>query len=110
MNLEIMAHEAKISLTPESSLSEIVQNVKIILLTYRGSVPLFRKFGIDGSCLDLSSVVVRSKLIIDIIESIQDFEPRASVVSVSFDNNTEKAEEGILMPKVEVKIADEYIT
>ena len=99
-----------ITLTPKNTTEEIIQNVNIIVTTILGNVPLDRKFGIDGKIIDDSTIKGKSKLMISILESIQDFEPRIEVSNIDFIENFESAKKGTLIPKLEVKIKDEYIS
>lgn len=106
----ITVNSDNITLTPRNIVEEIIQNINIIVTTVMGNVPLDRKFGIDGKIIDDSSISGKGKLMISIIESIQDFEPRVEVTAVDFEENYEKAKDGMLIPKLEVKIKDEYIS
>ncbi len=108
--MNITANSNNITLTPKNYVEEIIQNVNVIVTTVMGNVPLDRKFGINGKIIDDSSIQGKSRLAISILESIQDFEPRIEVISIDFEENIEKVGEGILTPKLEVKIKDEYIT
>ncbi len=98
-----------ITLTPENLAEEIIQNVNIIAATVAGNVPLDRKFGIAGEIIDASTIRGKSKLMIYLLESIQDYEPRIEVVAIDFIEDAEKAERGTLIPRLEVRIKDEYI-
>lgn len=106
----ITADSCNITLTPQNSAEEIIQNVNVIVSTVLGNVPLDRGFGIDGKIIDLPAFKGKSKLAISILESIQDFEPRIEVTNISFAEDFENAEKGILIPELEVRIKDEYIS
>ena len=41
-----------VKIIPESEIEEILQNIKTILSTYKGTVPLMRDFGIDPNLID----------------------------------------------------------
>ena len=90
------------NLTPESEAAEIVQNIRTLLTTYKGSVPLDRKFGLSRDILDLPPARAMAKLQIEIIEAIQDYEPRAEVTGIGFD--AKEVSDGRLYPKVKVRI------
>lgn len=99
-----------ITLTPKNVVEEIIQNINIIVTTVQGNVPLDRKFGIDGEIIDAQAIKGKSKLMIYILESVQDFEPRAEVTSIDFIPDIESIGKGRLIPKLEVRIKDEYIS
>jgi len=99
-----------ITLTPKNSVEEIIQNVNVIATTVMGNVPLDRKFGIDGKVMDAATIKGKSKLMICLLESIQDYEPRIEVTGIELIDDIENAENGTLIPKLEVRIKDEFIS
>lgn len=99
--IDVTAQLDGISFAPENELEEILQNVRAILTTLRGSVPLDREFGLDGSVLDRPVNALRAALTTDIIETVERYEPRVKVKQVSFAG---MADEGIVIPTVRVVI------
>ncbi len=89
-----------VDFAPETETAEILQNLRTILATAEGIVPLDREFGIDASCVDLPIERARAKLASEILVKIRTFEPRVTVTSLTFEADGE----GILRPKVQVKI------
>lgn len=89
-----------IDFSPDTEIEEILQNVRIILTTVKGSVPLDRDFGIDGSYVDKPIPVARAKLSAEIMKAVQKYEPRVTISSISFSGS----QDGVLVPKVEVRI------
>ncbi|MDA3731677.1 GPW/gp25 family protein [Niameybacter massiliensis] len=83
---------------------EILQNIAIILTTPKGSVTLDRDFGIDMSALDLPLEMAENICTAQIIEAIQDYEPRVKVAKVTYEKEHLT---GVLKPKVQVVI-NEY--
>lgn len=61
---------------------QILQNVSTILNTWKGTVPLHRDFGIDSDLLHKPVNLVEDLIIVDVIEVIEKYEPRASVQNV----------------------------
>ncbi len=94
----------KVNPFPESEKEEILQNVAIIILTPKFSVPLYRGFGLAGRFLDKSIAVAKTILTTEVLEAVEKYEPRAEIVSINFDIN-EKT--GLLNPVVEVDIKNE---
>lgn len=80
----------------------VLQNVAIILCTWIGTVPLYREFGITSKYIDMPISVVKPMLHADIRETIAKYEPRAEVVSVTFEERVDG-----LTPIVEVNILNE---
>ena len=97
---DVLATVDEVNFNPDK-LSEILQNVKTILTTAKGSVPLDRDFGIDTSLIDLPVPVAKAKLTANIIDAIEKYEPRVTVSSVSFKGD---GEDGIIVPTVKVAI------
>lgn len=84
-----------------TGIEEILQNITVILTTPKGSVTLDRSFGIDMSFLDLPLEISENICTTQIIEAIQDYEPRVEVTKVSYEKDHST---GILKPKVQVRI------
>lgn len=56
---------------------EILRNVAVILATPKGSVPLYRDFGLDMRFLDKPMNVAKNAAVIPVREAIEGWEPRA---------------------------------
>lgn len=82
-------------------MEEILQNIAIILTTPKGSVTLDRNFGINMSALDLPLEMAENICTAQIIEAIQDYEPRVNVTKVTYEKDHLT---GVLRPKVQVII------
>lgn len=83
----------------------VMQTIRIILTTPKGTVPLYRDFGIDMSFLDMPIPGAEQRARIEIWEAIEKWEPRATVTDVTFDRSA--AGGGRLIPTVEVTITSE---
>lgn len=100
MVLDIAAKEiGSIDWQPDTELEEIIQNVRTIITTLKGSVPLDRGFGVNVALTDAPMTVVKGRLTIDIIEAVEKYEPRAEVKEVTFSGD---GAEGIVYPVVKV--------
>lgn len=89
-----------------TGVNEILQNVRTILTTIKGTVPFNRDFGIEISFLDNPTPVSQAKIVAEIIDAVEMYEPRCKVIEVNFYR---KDDEGILIPKVKVKIDEQYL-
>ena len=67
--------------------AEILQNVKTILTTIKGSAPLFRDFGFDGASLDLPQPIAQAKITAEIAAQVQMYEPRCKVKKCDVTGN-----------------------
>lgn len=105
-----MAHIVKaygletVNLAPETTLEEVLQNVAVILSTPKFSVPLDRGLGMEQRFLDKPIQVAQSILISEVLDAVEQYEPRAEVLNVSFELGDAP---GKLIPVVEVNIIDD---
>lgn len=85
-----------------SGLSEIIQNIKMIISTVKGSVPLDRSFGLDNSALDEAPIVAEALMTAAVIEAIEMYETRVVVDSVKYTHD----EQGTMTPVVTFSLAE----
>ena len=97
----------EIDFAPSSEIAEILQNVRTILTTRLGSVPLERDFGLSWEHIDQPINVARALMKAEIIEAVERFEPRAIVEAVTFDEGVEDGLDGLTRPKVTISIKGE---
>lgn len=97
----------EVDFAPSSVEAEILQNIRTLLLTRLGTVPLDRGLGLTWEYLDMPLPAVRSLMTAAVIDLIDEYEPRAKVQSVEFEEDTENAREGVLRPRVIVSIGEE---
>lgn len=84
------------------TVKSVLQNIAVILSTPKGTVPMYRDFGVNTEFLDLPMPVAKVRMISEIREAVETWEPRATVVGVRFSDA--RAAEGVLVPIVEVEI------
>lgn len=101
MLADVVIDNSAIDFFPEHEAVEILQNVRTICSTIKGTVPLDREFGIDAGIVDEPVNVARARISARIIAAVREFEPRADVVKVSFraGNNQE------VLPVVSIKLS-----
>lgn len=92
----------QINLAPETEAEEIEQNLLVILSSVEGTIPLARGLGISSRFMHspIAADGIQALMIVDIMEKIQRYEPRAEFISAEFE---EDHENGTLMPIVEVE-------
>lgn len=88
---------------PKSTAAEVLQNVRTILNTRLGTVPLARGLGISWEHVDKPISVAKSIMQGVVIDAIEDFEPRARVENVTFDGD---GSDGIIRPTVVISIGE----
>lgn len=67
---------ASIQLKEENRVKEILRNVAVILATPKGSVPMYRDFGLDMRFLDKPMNIAKNLAVIPVKEAIEEWEPR----------------------------------
>ncbi|MGG1638236.1 GPW/gp25 family protein [Paenibacillus sp. NRS-1760] len=85
-----------INFAPSPS-EELIQNVRTILSTLQGSVPIERDFGIDSSIIDEPIQIAKARLTSLIYEAITKYEPRVNIELIEFEDDLFN---GILVPIV----------
>ena len=107
MEIDVTATLDRIEFAPSNAVSEILQNIRMILSTPKYSVPLDRDFGVNATMLDEPLPVAQARLTAEIIAAIERWEPRAQVTKVSYaDTTTGDANDGVLRPRVRVRIIE----
>ncbi|MBR2895750.1 MAG: GPW/gp25 family protein [Oscillospiraceae bacterium] len=102
MRYRVSAEDAKgIHLNETDTVLSVLQNIALILATPKGSVPMYREFGLEQDFLDLPEPAARVRMIAPIREAIERWEPRASVKQITFTHT-----EGKMVPHVEVEILE----
>lgn len=99
----VSASWGAVDFAPATVSEEVVQNVRTILATAVGTVPLDRDFGVDADALDLPTPSAQAKIAADVVAKIARYEPRARVVRVAWRGDAD----GRLRPRVEVEIDEQ---
>ena len=89
----------KLNLAPETLEEEVLQNVAIIVSTPKFSVPLDR----GQRFIDKPIQVAQSILISEVLDAVEEYEPRAEVTNVTFETGETP---GLMVPVLEVNIVD----
>lgn len=87
----------------------IAQEVRTLLGTRKGSVPLDREFGIDWTVVDAPVMSAIPLYVADVASQIERYVPRVAVESVTFARPQSDAVDGVLRPVVTCKIREEYL-
>lgn len=97
---------SEVNFDPETEVVEILQNVRTIIGTRKGTVPLDRDFGISWDYVDQPIAVAQMLMRSEIVDAVETYEPRAKVESVIFNGSQEDSLDGVLKPVVTVSIGD----
>lgn len=77
--------ESDLTLIENDEARSVAQNVLMIFGTRRGTIPMYRDFGLPMEFIDQPAPVVENILAAELREALEEFEPRASLKSVSVD-------------------------
>jgi len=94
-----------INFFPATVAEEVVQNVRTILATRVGTVPLDRAFGSSWDMIDQALPAAMQLARADVFDALERFEPRAVVESIRWEQ-AEDAQDGVLHPVLTVGLAD----
>ena len=85
MTYEVSEADLKtLRLNEQNTVSAVIHNVALILATPKGSIPMYRDFGLDREFLDMPGPAAETRMIAPIREAVQQWEPRATVKDVRF--------------------------
>lgn len=85
----------------DPEIDEIRRSLYMILETTKGTQPLARDFGIDkGEIMDGPIDIVKNKYATEVIEQVDEYEPRVKVAAVVFEETDDERAEGILRPRI----------
>ena len=96
----VLVDAGNIDFMPSSVEREVLQNVKTICTTLKGTVPMDRELGINPVMIDEPVNIAKARITSELIEAIRKYEPRARVSEVGFDGDMN----GKIIPHVKVRI------
>lgn len=92
---------AALSVQPESTAEEVIQNIRVLLSSVKYDVPLARGLGLDTEYLHKPQPAAETLLYQAVADALEEYEPRAELQSMDFELD---AESGVIIPIVEVEI------
>ena len=90
-------------------LAGLAQEIRTVLSTRKGSVPLDRSFGIDWDIVDLPMPQALPLLVAEVGQALERQVRRIRVRDVIYDNALLDTVDGKLKPRVIVEIRKEYL-
>lgn len=97
---------AKIRLDEEDEIKEVLRNVAVILATPKGSVPMYRSFGLDMSFLDKPMNLAKNMAVIPVREAIEEWEPRAEYKDINLFFDPSNPGKLAFTVQIEIKAGD----
>lgn len=97
---------ANLQLNEEDEVKEILRNVAIILATPKGSVPMYRSFGLDMSFLDKPMNLAKNMAVIPVREAIEEWEPRAEYKGITLTPDPSNPGKLTFTVQIEIKAGD----
>lgn len=94
------AENYSLQLRQDDTVRSILQNIAVLLNTRRGSVPMYRKFGLPMAFIDKPINVAETIAFSEISEALEEYEPRAKLKDLRFEKSTD----GRMIITVEVDI------
>ena len=89
-----------------TGLSQLEQEIRTVLATRKGSVPLDRDFGLSWDYVDLPLTEAMPYMVAEIGQQLEKYVPRIKVRDIVFDSPDPV--DGILQPTVTVEIRPEF--
>lgn len=90
----------EIDLAPANEHQEVIQNIAIILDTIQNTCPMIRDLGLPGELYGRPLNVIENILVGYIYDQIEEFEPRALISQVTFE---QEALTGRIVPLVYIQ-------
>lgn len=87
----------------------LAQEVRTLLATRKGSVPLDRDFGVDWSFVDSPVSAAMPRIVTEYARQIERYVPRVRVRSITFAPAKDGALEGGLRPVIALSIRKEFL-
>lgn len=99
---------SNIQINETDEVKEVLRNVAVILATPKGSVPMYRDFGLDMSFLDKPVNLAKNMAVIPVREAIEEWEPRAIYKDMTL--SPDPSNPGKLTFTVQIEIRTEATT
>lgn len=85
------------------TVKSVVQNIALLLNTKKGTVPMYREFGLPMEFVDKPIDIAETIATLEISEALEEFEPRAKLKDLTIT----KTKEGTMAVIVEVRINEQ---
>ena len=99
---KVSSSDTSIIYKKQTIVEEVLQNVRMILGTYKTTVPLSRDFAMDISLIDKRVPDVRNEIAAILLDVLKKYEPRAKLKSVEIKNVNDSYEDYEIILYLEV--------
>jgi len=93
-----------ITLCENNTVNSVLQNIAVLLATRKGTVPLYREFGLSMEYIDKPIDVAKTLMTSEIAEAIEDFEPRATLLNLEIESNTKEPGKVTVILEVDISV------
>lgn len=91
-----------VSLCENDEIKSVLQNLSLLFATKKGTIPMYRNYGLKMDFIDRPQNVAEVLLLEDITEAVEEFEPRAKVIAATIEYSG--SGELAVIAKVEINI------
>ncbi len=81
----------------------VAQNILLIISTKRGTVPMYREFGLPMNFIDKPIPIYEAIFTEEVSAALEQFEPRARLISTSFDHSQAIGGKSVAILEVEIE-------
>lgn len=101
MDITVNSNEDhSVQLQENNTVRSIIQNIALLLNTKKGTIPMYRDFGLPMEFIDKPIDVAETMAVLEISEVLEKFETRAKLKNLSL----EKSKDGKMVIIVEVTV------
>lgn len=101
MDISVNSNEDHaVQLQENDTVRSIIQNIALLLNTKKGTIPMYRDFGLPMEFIDKPIDVAETMAVLEISEALEKFETRAKLKNLSL----EKSKDGKMVIIVEVTV------
>ena len=90
------------NLCENETVTSVLQNLALLLATKKGTIPMYREYGLSQEFLDKPYEIAKVLLLSEVTEAVEKFEPRATVINVDFEKSDITGKTSV---RLEVEIA-----
>lgn len=76
-----------VQLQENDTVRSIIQNIALLLNTKKGTIPMYRDFGLPMEFIDKPIDVAETMAVLEISEALEKFETRAKLKNLSLENS-----------------------
>lgn len=104
MLAEVTLQPTPYKIIPSYGAEEIIQNIRCLLLTAKGTCFMYRDFGINTELIDKPLPVAKNRFLAEVVRQVAKYESRARVKGIRWI--TDEASDGVLKPVVTIELRE----